>query len=52
MHRMPIKVLYSIPFSSERKRMSTIVKLSDGSVRLFCKGMPWTRVPCAVAACT
>ena len=52
MHRMPIKVLYSIPFSSERKRMSTIVKLPDGSVRLFCKGMPWTRVPCAVVACT
>eukprot|EP01111_Echinosteliopsis_oligospora_P001389 TRINITY_DN1211_c0_g1_i1.p1 TRINITY_DN1211_c0_g1~~TRINITY_DN1211_c0_g1_i1.p1 ORF type:complete len:1070 (+),score=352.31 TRINITY_DN1211_c0_g1_i1:121-3330(+) len=34
--RLPIHTLY--PFSSEKKRMSTIVKLGPGQFRLFTKG--------------
>lgn len=33
-------VLYEIPFDSERKLMSVVVRQMDGATRLYCKGAP------------
>ena len=31
-------MLYTIPFTSERKRMTIVVKMPGGNVRAICKG--------------
>jgi magnesium-transporting ATPase (P-type) len=33
-------IINKIPFSSERKRGSIVVKTEDGNVRIYCKGAP------------
>ncbi|KAK2953071.1 phospholipid-transporting P-type ATPase [Blattamonas nauphoetae] len=42
---IPVVVLAVLPFSSERKRMSVVVRLSDGSIRLYTKGADVACVP-------
>ena len=37
------------PFSSQKKRMSTIIRLSNGTFRLFVKGAPELLLPMCVA---
>lgn len=37
-HRGDIQILYTIPFSSDRKRMSVLCKMPDGRFRVICKG--------------
>lgn len=34
---MELRVLHIIPYESSRKRMSMIVEMPDGSIRLYCK---------------
>lgn len=34
---MELRVLHIIPYESSRKRMSVIVEMPDGSIRLYCK---------------
>mmetsp|Transcript_4290 Transcript_4290/g.13724 ORF Transcript_4290/g.13724 Transcript_4290/m.13724 type:complete len:1009 (+) Transcript_4290:1477-4503(+) len=36
--RKTTQKVHTVPFSSARKRMSTAVRLSDGRIRLYCKG--------------
>ena len=36
--RQEFTVLYTIPFTSERKRMTIVVKMPGGNVRAICKG--------------
>lgn len=35
----------TVPFNSERKRMTTAVKLENGKVRVFVKGTPAVVMP-------
>jgi len=35
----------TVPFSSDRKRMTTAVKLDNGKIRLFIKGTPAKLMP-------
>ncbi|KAK2955389.1 phospholipid-transporting P-type ATPase [Blattamonas nauphoetae] len=44
-HPIPVTILAVLPFSSERKRMSVVVRLSDGSIRLYTKGADVACVP-------
>jgi magnesium-transporting ATPase (P-type) len=39
------RVLLTVPFSSLRKRMTTVVKQDNGKIRLFIKGTPAKILP-------
>lgn len=39
------KVLFEIPFDSDRKRMSVVLRRADGSVAMYCKGAPEALLP-------
>ncbi|MBI3830854.1 MAG: cation-translocating P-type ATPase [Planctomycetes bacterium] len=39
------KVLFEIPFDSDRKRMSVVQRRADGAVALYCKGAPEALLP-------
>ncbi|KAG5183758.1 hypothetical protein JKP88DRAFT_198883 [Tribonema minus] len=39
------EVLHVLPFNSDRKRMSVIVRCPDGAIRLFCKGADTVMLP-------
>ena len=39
------RVIITIPFNSDRKRMTTAYRMEDGSVRLYVKGTPNVVIP-------
>lgn len=34
------RILFDVPFDSKRKRATSVVKLDDGTIRVFVKGAP------------
>lgn len=41
----PAQVLHVLGFTSDRKRMSVIVRTVDGTVKIICKGADTTMLP-------
>ncbi|CAN0321144.1 unnamed protein product, partial [Ectocarpus sp. 13 AM-2016] len=39
------KVLHVLGFTSDRKRMSVIVRTKDGTIKIICKGADTTMLP-------